>query len=109
MGSNRKHSAVPRVRESYANRAAILAIILIVCVLFVALLVKGMRLRTRILENDEMRLELTEQIAAEEERTQSILELKDYYESEEFIRQAAKERLGLIEDGEIIFRPKQGE
>ncbi len=80
------------------------AITFVVCVLFVVLLMAGQSLKAEIRANDEVRLELTEQLRLENERTDSIRALKDYYESEDYLRQAAKERLGLIEEGDIIFR-----
>ena len=82
-----------------------LAIVLIVCVLFLTLLVKGLGLRARVIENDAAKDTLNAQIAAEEARSESIAELRDYYDSEEYIRLAAKEKLGLVEPGELVFRP----
>ena len=80
------------------------AITFVVCVLFAVLLFAGHSLRNEIRANDELRLELTEQLRLENERTDSIRALRDYYESEDYLRQAAKERLGLIEEGDIIFK-----
>ena len=68
------------------------------------LFVKGQKLKSQIAENDRIRDSLTAQIAAEEARTDEIEALKDYYESDDFIRQAARDRLGLIEEGQIVFR-----
>lgn len=80
------------------------AITFVVCVLFAVFLYAGHSLRNEIRANDELRLELTEQLRLENERTESIRALKDYYGSDEYLRQAAKERLGLIEEGDIVFK-----
>ena len=105
MGSKKSNRSRRRRKTSGANKAAMLAIALIVCVLFLTLLGKGLSLRSRVIGNDAAKDSLNAQIAAEEERAESIAALKDYYNSEEYIRLAAKEKLGLVEDGELVFRP----
>ena len=37
-------------------------------------------------------------------RTESIESLREYMQSDEYIRQAAKDRLGLVESGEVVFK-----
>ena len=91
-------------RLSIDNRVAMLTITVIVGVLFTVLAVKGWHLHQEILANDDQKTALTNQISDEEARTDSISSLSEYYSSEEFIRQAAKDRLGLVDSGEIVFR-----
>ena len=86
------------------NRAAMIAITFIVCLLFVVLLAKGVQLKQRIRANDEMREKLEEQIKDEKARTGEIEDLKEHMQTNEYIRQVAKNVLGLVEDGDIVFR-----
>ena len=102
-GSRRRRTRADR-RKQAGLRAAMLGILMVVCILCLVLFVKGQKLRAQISQNDRICQELNEQIAAEEARTADIEALRDYYESEDFIRQAARDRLGLIEEGQIVFR-----
>lgn len=94
-----KHSRVSR-----ENRAAMFLITLVVCLLFVVLLLEGHRLSQRIDANELHRQELEEAIGEEAMRTESIESLREYMQSDEYIRQAAKDRLGLVESGEVVFK-----
>jgi cell division protein DivIC len=91
------------------NRRTMLGITVVVLVLMAALLVSGQRLNAKI-EEGEMRItELTEQTAEEEARTEEITELQEYMKSDEYAEQVAKDKLGLVKDGEIVFRETDGE
>ena len=89
------------------NRAAMIAITFVVCPLFIVLLAKGVQLKQRIRANDETREQLEEQIKEEKARTGEIEDLKEYMQTNEYIRQVAKNVLGLVEDGDIVFRESQ--
>ena len=100
----RKKRRRRRISVSRENRIAMIAITLVVCFLFAVLAVEGVRLNKRIDANEARRQQLISEIEAEEYRTGEIEQLRDEMKTEEFIRQAAKERLGLVEDNEIIFK-----
>lgn len=93
-----------RKRGMTANRAAMPAILLVVGILCLVLAVKGFSLKKQINANDQEKEKLEEQIREEESRTDEIEALRDYYESDEYIRQVAQDKLGLVEDGQIVFR-----
>lgn len=103
-GSLKAKRARARRRKEAGLRAAMLGILTVVCILCLVLFIQGQKLRAQITRNDRIYNELNEQIAEEEARTEEIEALRDYYESEDFIRQAARDRLGLIEEGQIVFR-----
>ena len=46
---------------------------------------------------------LSEQIAQEKERTKQIEQLREYMQSEEYAEQAAREKLGMVKENEIVF------
>lgn len=91
------------------NRRTMLGITLVVLVLMIALLVSGQRLSAKIEEGENRITELTEQTAEEEQRTDEITELSEYMKSDEYAEQVAKDKLGLVKDGEIVFREADGE
>ena len=45
-----------------------------------------------------------EQIAEEEERTKEIEEYAKYTQTKKYIEEVAKDKLGLVYEGEIIFK-----
>lgn len=97
----RRNAARRKKRDSHA---AMLAIIAVVVMLFVVFLVGGIRMRRTIRENDERTASLKSAISAEEEKAESIEETEDVLSTESFIRQAAKDRLGLVDSDEVIYK-----
>ena len=47
---------------------------------------------------------IEQQILNEQARTGEIEDLEDYMKSDEYIEQVAKDKLGMVNDGEIIFK-----
>ena len=86
------------------NKRTMIGIILVVLVLMVVLLAASRRLSTRLAEGAEQISELEKQTVQEQERTEEISEMQDYMQSNAYKEQVAKDKLGLIKDGEIIFK-----
>ena len=51
-----------------------------------------------------MEQSLKEQIEAEKERSEEIAEYEKYTQTKKYIEDIAKEKLGLVYEGEIIFK-----
>ena len=100
MGANSK-----RVRRSRrAMRNTMMMILLVVCILFVALLIGGYRLDKKIDTALAVQRELNEQIEDEKARTQEIAELEEYMKTDDYIREVARDKLGLVDEGDIVFK-----
>ena len=93
-----------RARGPGGNRAAMILITVVVCLLFAVLAYKDYQLNKRIEANLLRKAALEAEIEEERGRTGTILDMRDYMESDEFIREKAKERLGLVDEEEIIFK-----
>jgi len=100
MGSSRKGR---RAAARGNNAKAMLYIAFVVLALAVVLVIKGSTLKSRISTLKETQASLEEQIADEEARTKEILAYRDYLSSEDYIKQAAREKLGLVDDDDIVF------
>ena len=50
---------------------------------------------------------LLEQIAEEEKRTEEIEEFRKYTKTKKYAEEVAKDKLGLVYDGEILFKEEQ--
>ena len=72
---------------------AMLGITFVVSVLFIGMMVQGMKLQ--------------EQLEEERQRTQEIDDLKDYMKTDEYAEQVAREKLGLVKGNEIIFKTEE--
>ena len=48
--------------------------------------------------------DLNEQIRTEEQRADDIEEFRQYTETREYIEEIAREKLGLVYEGEVIFK-----
>ena len=99
-----RSSAKKHRRTGTAKGSAVIVIVFIGVVLCIVLLVNGFSLNQKILANETRVQELEELIAEENERTTEIEELEEYMQTDEYLEQEAKERLGFVKDGEIIFK-----
>ena len=100
----RRHLLRDFYRRLNPTAATMLAIIFVVIILTVVLLVQSRHLKNRIADIEERTKELEQQIEDEELRTWEIEMLNEYMQSDEYIEQTAKEKLGLVNDNEIIFK-----
>lgn len=77
-----------------------MAMIVMCAVIFVA----GMGLQTRNKKLQAQEIELQAQLEEEELRSEEIDELTKYVGTDEYVEAVAKEKLGLVHKGEILFR-----
>jgi cell division protein DivIC len=98
----RRRARVSRDRKIMKN--TMLMILLVVCILFVALFIGGYRLNKKIDAALATKSELEAEINDEKTRKEELEELEDYMQTDEYIREVAREKLGLVDEGDIIFR-----
>jgi cell division protein FtsB len=91
-------------RRSRQNRLSMILAVLVVAILFVAVYINGSSMRRELEENQEKITRLKQEIEEEELRSRSIEEYRAYTETDQFIEQVAREKLGLLYEGETIFR-----
>ena len=86
------------------NRLSMWIAALIVGALIMVVLVTCGSLYRRLHSNKERIEELRSEIAKEEQRAEEIEEYKQYTKSREYIEEVAREKLGLVYEGEVIFK-----
>ena len=86
------------------NRRTVIGLIAFVGVLMVITLVAGRRLENKLAAGEVRLKALEKSIEEEHARTEEIRQLQKYMQSDEYKEQVAKDKLGLIRDGEIIFK-----
>ena len=89
------------------NHLGMFGISLIVLILLSALMFQSRLLRDSLAGYETQAESLNQQIEEEKARTQEIEDLKDYMLTDEYVEQAAREKLGLVKENEIIFQEEK--
>lgn len=78
------------------------------CLILSGVLAVGMtEYRSKNQEYGVKEAELTRELDVQRQREENLDSYASYVQSEEYTRETAKEKLGLQEPGEIIFRPEK--
>ncbi len=93
-----------RKKKMNARRATMIGITFVVLLLFVSMLVLTSSLHKKVEADALKKAAIEQQILDEQARTGEIEDLEDYMKSDEYIEQVAKDKLGMVNDGEIIFK-----
>lgn len=94
-----------RASRSYRqNLVGMIMITLIVCVLLGVICIKSSAMHRTIKDNNETISQLESQIEEETQRASSIEEAGKYMQSDEYTAKIAREKLGLVNDDEIMFK-----
>jgi cell division protein DivIC len=79
------------------------AVAFVALVLLVSLIGQSRTLSQRLAVYDARAAVLKQSIEEETERTQEIQELKEYMQTDAYVEEIAREKLGLVKDNEIVF------
>ena len=88
---------------SRKNRSAMILIAVVVFVLTIVLFVSGNLMQKEIAENEARQAVLERETQAEQARTKSIESYGEYMQTDEYIREAAKDQLGLVDESDTVF------
>lgn len=91
-------------RHKGSNRREMICISAVILVLMGVVFVQSDRLQKKNQAYENKIEDLNGQIAQESERAAEIEELRAYVQTPEYAAQAAKERLGMVGEDEILFR-----
>lgn len=76
----------------------------VVLMMLVVVSIKSIELKQKQAEYTARQEQLQAEIDAENERTEEIANLKKYTQTKAYIEEVAKDKLGLVYEGEIIFK-----
>ena len=76
----------------------------VVGILIVLIMVACFGLFRKLQDNKRQIADLNEQIRTEEQRADDIEEFRQYTETREYIEEIARAKLGLVYEGEVIFK-----
>ena len=95
------------LRKKRQNRLGMFLVLMVVLMLLVVVSVKSVELRQKLEAYQAEEKALQEQIDAENARTQEIEEYRKYTQTKKYVEEVAKEKLGLVNEGEIIYKPEE--
>lgn len=104
LSRSKKSRKNTRILNNYLGMALISVVVLI---LLGALTVQSRELKTRIASYDTRASELRTSIEEEEDRTKQLKEKKEYMQTDEYIAELARDRLGLVKGNEIVFEEEK--
>ena len=89
------------------HRRSVDVITMILVLLGCVLTVNAVTLQARNKSYKRQEAELKAQINEQKERAGEIKEYQEYVKTDEYIKEVAEEKLGLVDPNEIIFKPAQ--
>lgn len=93
-------------RRRSKRRGGTLSVSIIVIAFLVVMMVQVVQLKQKEAAYAQQKAELEKQYTQESERTDEIQGLEKYMQSDQYIEDIAKSKLGLAYDNEIIFKEK---
>ena len=95
------------IRRSSKKRGGTLSVAVIVVAFLIVMIFQIVKLKNKETAYAQQTAELNKQLKEETERTDEINALADYMQSDQYIEDMAKSKLGLAYDNEIIFKEKE--
>jgi len=107
MKNDRKKRQKNRRRKNIGPyRGSMAAVILVLLLLGVVVAVNGRTLREKEKYYQAQEAELEKQLEEEKERAAEIDDLEEYVGTDAYVEEVAKDKLGLVNENEIIFKAK---
>jgi len=85
-------------------RLGTVAVVFVVIMLLAVVSIKGYELQQKANEYKQRQAYLESEITKEEQRSEQIAEYKKYTETNKYIEDIAKDKLGLVYENEIVFK-----
>lgn len=112
MNKMKRHQTAGRSKKKRNTRLrhykqSILMICMVLVFLSGALAVSSVRLHAKNAAYKAQEEELQAQIKEEEQRSAEIDEYEEYVKSDQYIKDTAEDKLGLVDPDEIVFKPSK--
>lgn len=112
MNKERRPEASRQQRGKKASRLrrykrSILMICMVLVFLSGVLAVSSLKLQAKNAQYKAQEEELQAQIKEEEKRSEEVKEYEEYVKTDDYIKETAEQKLGLVDPNEIIFKPSR--
>lgn len=94
-------------RKRHQNRLSMFLVMLVVVMIMIVVAVDSVELQQKIDEQTARETELLAEKEAEEVRAAEIEEYRKYTQTKRFVEEVAKDKLGLVYEGEILFKEEK--
>lgn len=94
-------------RKKRQNRTGMVLVTIVVLMMLVVVAIKSVELQAKKEAYELKEAALMQEIAAEEARTEAIEEYGKYTQTKKYVEDIAKDRLGLVYEGEILFKDER--
>lgn len=91
-------------RKKRQNKFGMFLVTTVIVMMLIVVAVKSIELRQKLALYQEKEQVLLEQIEEEELRSEEIAEYEKYTQTKKYTEEVAKDKLGLVNEGEIIFK-----
>ena len=91
-------------RRRHQNRFSLFLVSLVVLMIMVVVAVRSVELQRKTAGYDTQIASLSAQIEAEQTRAEQIEEFGKYTQTKAYVEEVAKDKLGLVYEGEILFQ-----
>jgi len=91
-------------RKRNQNRLSMVLVTIVVLMIMVVVAVRSVEMNRKLDEAAAQLTSLEAQIEAEDERTLEIEEYEKYTQTKKYVEEVAKDKLGLVYEGEILFK-----
>ncbi len=95
-------------RKKAQNRFSLILAAAVAAIVLGLIVPRGWKLRTQLQEYTAQKEALEAQISSEEKRAEELEEYAKYTKTDEYVEKVAREKLGLVKKGEILFRSSAG-
>ena len=102
MAARRHRRYVYRKRQQ--NKMAMILVTVVFLIMFTVVGIKSIEMKKRVSELSSRESELTEEIKQEQARSDELDQYEKYTQTKKYVEDVAKDKLGLVHDGEIIFK-----
>ena len=91
-------------RKKQQIKMAMMLITVVIMILLAVVGIKSIEMNSRVQELSETEAELNDEIKQEQARSDELDQYEKYTQTKKYVEDVAKDKLGLVHDGEILFK-----
>ena len=100
----KRHNSRYVYRKKQQNKMAMMLITVVLVTMLAVVGIKSIEMRGRVSALSEKEAELNEEIKQEQARSDELDQYEKYTQTKKYVEDVAKDKLGLVHDGEILFK-----
>ena len=102
MAAHRRNRYIYRKKQQKKMAMSLVTIVLMIMLAVVG--IKSVEMRKRVADLTQKEAQLTDEIKQEKTRSDELDQYEKYTQTKKYVEDVAKDKLGLVHDGEIIFK-----